>query len=165
MANIYEITGDWLKLYDMADDPDMDADVWFDTMEAIEGELEVKAENYARLIKQLEADAEGIKKEADRLAARQKTLKNKADWLKKNLEASMQATGKTKFETEHFKFGIQKNPASLKFDEEFAVSNLPLEYLKIVEPEVNKAALKEAIKNGQTFDHVQLVQSESLRIR
>ncbi len=165
MSNIYELTGEWLSLYAMADDDSIDEQTWFDTMEALEGEIEIKAENTAKVIKQLTADADGIKAEADRLAKRAKALDNRAEWLKKNLQASMEATGKTKFKTDLFSFGIQKNPASLKVDEGFNVNDAPAEYIKFAEPQLDKQALTKAIKEGAEFSFCHLEQSESLRIR
>jgi hypothetical protein len=165
MATIYNITGDWLRLYDMADDPDIDADVWFDTMEAIEGEIEEKADATAALIAQLKAESDAIKAEADRLAARAKSRANKAEWLKKGLEKSMLATGKTKFKTERFSFGIQKNAPSLKFADNFDINSLPAEFIKFADPEVDKTALKDALKAGGKFEGCYLEQGEGLRIR
>lgn len=163
--NIYELTGDWLSLYAMADEDGIDEQTWFDTMEAIEGEIEVKAENTAKVIKQLTADASAIKAEADRLSKRAKALENRADWLKKNLKNSMEATGKTKFKTDLFSFGIQKNPASLVVNEGFLIADAPAEYIKWGEPQLDKSALKKAIEAGESFEFCHLEQSNSLRIR
>ena len=67
MASIYNITGDILALYDMIDNEEMpDAEfeeVMLDTLESVIGEFEVKADGYGKLIRNLESDIEGIKKE------------------------------------------------------------------------------------------------------
>ena len=47
----------------MMEDPELDPQTLADTMEAVEGELEIKAENYAKVMKNLEADVAGIKAE------------------------------------------------------------------------------------------------------
>ncbi len=164
-GTIYELTGDWLRFYDLADDEEMDEESWFGMMEAIEGEIEDKAENTAKLIKQLNAEADAMKSEADRLRDRAKARANKAEWLKKALESSMLATGKTKFKTNLFSFGIQKNPPSLKVNEDLDIDAVPVEYLVYKAPELNKKALMEAIKNGSEFDFCHVEQSEGLRIR
>jgi len=124
--NIYELTGQWNQLYEMADDPEMDADVWFDTMEALEGEIEDKADGYAKVIKQLEADAVAIKAEKDRLAVKQSSLENKARYLKQRLQDAMEAVGKDKIKTDLFSFNIQNNPPSVFIPDE---SIVPDEFL------------------------------------
>ena len=55
MSTLYELTNDYLTLLDMAEDPDIDEQALIDTMEGIEGEIEIKADGYARVMKQLEA--------------------------------------------------------------------------------------------------------------
>lgn len=161
---LYELTEEWINVYNSADDPDMDDESWFGMMEAIEGDIEFKAENTAKIITQLNAEAEAYKKEADRLADRAKARKNRADWLKKNIENTMIATGKTKFKTDLFSFNIQKNAPALKLDD-VDIEDIPAEYVFYPSPEINKAVVKEALKNGTELEWARLEQGESLRIR
>lgn len=44
MLKLYEITGEYLTLCQMAEDTDVDATVFADTLASIQGELEVKAD-------------------------------------------------------------------------------------------------------------------------
>ena len=50
MATLYELTNDFLTVYGMIDEG-YDEQVILDTLEAIEGDIEVKAEGYAKLIR------------------------------------------------------------------------------------------------------------------
>ena len=59
---LYELTDDYMKLLEFAEDPEADPQAIADTMDALEGEIEVKAEGYAKVMKQIEADAAGIAK-------------------------------------------------------------------------------------------------------
>ena len=70
MANIYEIVSDYLKIMQMMEDPELDPQTLADTMEGIEGELEIKAENYAKVMKNLEGDINSIKAEIERLKSK-----------------------------------------------------------------------------------------------
>jgi hypothetical protein len=147
----------------MADDPDMDADVWFDTIEGLEGEIEDKADGYAKVIAQLNADAVAIKAEEDRLYSRRKTIENRINNMKSRLQAMMELTGKTKFKTPLFSFIVQNNPASVVIDNE---SEIPAAYWIPQEPKLDKAKLKEDLKAGKTFEGIaHLAQTQSLRIR
>ena len=165
MANIFELTEQWQVLREMASDPDVDPQIWADTMEGLEGELEYKADGYAKVMADMDAEADGLDKQIKRLQERKKTLETHKDALKKNLEMMMRATGKTKFKTELFSFGIQKNPASLKINDGITYNDVPAEYLKFIDPDIDKAKVKEAIKNGQEFDWCHMEQTEGLRIR
>lgn len=165
MANIYEIVSDYLKIMQMMEDPELDPQTLADTMEGIEGELEIKAENYAKVMKNLEGDINSIKAEIERLTNKKKTLENNIKNMKSALQGAMEITGKTKFKTDLFSFGIQKNAPSVIIDVS-DVNNIPPDYLKFREPEVNKTAIKEAILNGEDLEGIaHLEQGQSLRIR
>lgn len=163
MATLFDLTGKWLELYDMADDPDMDADMWFDTIEGLEGEIEDKADGYAKVITQLNADATAIKAEEDRLYRRRTTIENRIKNMKSRLQGMMEITGKKKIKTELFSFGIQKNPASVVIDDE---KMIPGEFLIPQAPKIDKTAIKDALKAGVDMAGIaHLEQTQSLRIR
>lgn len=161
MANIYEITGNYLQVQELIEQGELDAEMLQDTLEAIEGEIEVKADGYAKIMKNLQKDIDGLKAEEKRIADRRKVIENHIKSLKLNLEGAMIATGKKKFKTDLFGFGIQKNPASLAIEEG---TEIPADFIKVVES-IDKTALKKAVKDGLEIDGVSLVQTESLRIR
>ena len=104
---LYELTQEWQELLDMMEDPEVNPQAVTDTLEAIGGEIEEKADGYAKVIASLKADAEALKKEEDRLSARRKAITANIDRMKTSLEDAMRLTGKTKFKTELFSFGIQ----------------------------------------------------------
>ncbi|MCR5518387.1 MAG: siphovirus Gp157 family protein [Lachnospiraceae bacterium] len=165
MANIYELTQDYLRLLEMAEDPELDPEVIADTFEGIEGELEIKAENYAKVMKNLEGDIAALKAEEERLAKKRKAIENNIKRMKGTLQEAMELTGKTKFKTELFSFGIQKNAPSVVIDAA-DIRDIPKDYLKFKEPEVDKAAIKNAINAGVDFEGLaHLEVSQSLRIR
>ena len=162
---IYEITNDYLQLMQMMEDPELDPQTLADTMEGIEGELEDKADNYARVMKNMEADLNGIKAEIDRLSTRKKTIENNIKRMKEALQFSMETTGKTKFKTELFSFGIRKNAPAVVMDEPY-IENVPERFLKYSDPTINRTAIKEAIQNGEDLEGLaHLESSTSLSIK
>lgn len=162
---LYELTTEYMELLAMLEDPDVDEDLIADTLEGIDGELEVKADGYARVMRQMDADAKAIKAEEERLANRRKSLENRAANLKSRLQQMMEITGKIKFKTELFSFGIQKNPAAVVIDEQY-IENIPEEYLIRQDPKIDRAKLKEDLKAGKDLEGIaHLEQTESLRIR
>ena len=159
---LYELSNEYQLLLELAEDPDVDPDTLADTLEALGGEIEVKADGYAKVMKQLEADAAALKAEEKRLATRRTVCENNIKRMKEALQNAMEATGKTKFKTDLFAFNIQKNPPSLVLDEGKPV---PEKYLIPQEPKVDTKAIKDALKAGELFTWCRLVQTSSLRIR
>lgn len=164
MATIYELSGDYLRLLEMAEDPEMDPVAFADTLEGLEGEIEIKAEGYAKVIKELDKDGAGLDNEIKRLQAKKTTIANSIDRMKKALEQSMIITGKTKFKTELFSFGIQKNPPSVELDEEH-LELIPIEYLIPQDPKPDKNRMLQELKEGKELSFARLKYTESLRIR
>ena len=167
MATLYEVTGQLLSLQDslaIETDPETLTTI-LDTMEGLDFEFEAKANGYAKIIRNLTSDVEGLKTEIDRLQSRKKTLENNISALKNRLEYSMIQTGKEKFKTELFSFGIQSNPAAVIMDEQY-LENIPEEYLIPQEPKLDKKKLAADLKAGVDLEGIaHLEQSRSLRIR
>ena len=164
MSTLYELTGNYITLMDMLDDPEVDPITLMDTLDAVEGELDEKAENYGRIIRNLEAEAKALKEEADRLSRRKRTIDNNIDSLKKRLQLSMELTGKDAIDTPLFKFRIQKNAPSVVVDLD-DLQDMPMEYLTYHEPTVNKAAIKDALKAGEVIEGCRLVEKQSIQIK
>lgn len=174
MSSLYELTNDYMEVYNMLEDEEMDEQCIIDTLEAIGGEIEVKADNYAKLIKCIESDLNGTKKEMDRLTTRKTTLENRIKSLKNNLKASMEITGKTRFTTDLFSFNIQKNGGKRNLVLDADIDNLPTDY-RIPQPDkVDGDKLREYIasvgieqEDGSVtceFAHLE-PQRKSLRIK
>ena len=157
---LYELTGQYLELLDMAEDAD--PEVFADTLEGIDGEIEDKADNYAKVIRTLEGDAQSVKSEIDRLTEKKHFLENNIKKIKENLQVCMAATKKTKFKTQLFSFGIQKNPPSVRIKNE---AEIPVQFYRQPEPVLDKMALKDFLKQNGAQEYAELVQTESLRIR
>lgn len=174
MAKLYELTGAFLQLLDMLEDEEIDEQVIMDTLEGIEYEIEDKADGYAKIIKSLESDIKGLNGEIERLTARKKTYENRIKHLKYNLEMSMRATGKYKFTTDLFSFGIQKNGGKRALTIDVDLEKIPEEY-RISQPDkVDGDGLREYLKEhglegkdgslNCEWCHLE-PQTESLRIR
>lgn len=165
MSTLYELTDEYKMVLEMSEDPDVDDQVLADTLEGIEGEIEYKADGYARVIREMEADARALKTEEERLSARRATIENRIKYLKARLQYAMLLVGKPKFKTELFSFNIQKNPAAVIIDTP-DLDEIPAEYLIQQPPKVDKQRIKEDLKAGADLLGIaHLEQTESLRIR
>ena len=162
---LYELTEDYMNLLELAEDPDIDEQAFTDTLEGIEGALEDKAEGYAKVIRTLEGDAAACDAESKRLRNKKQTIENNIKRMKQALQITMEVTGKTKFKTALFSFNIQKNPAAVVMDEQY-IENIPERFLIPQDPQIDKKAIKEALKAGEDLEGIaHLSETYSLRIR
>lgn len=159
---LYELTGQYLELLEMAEEDILDQGIINDTLEGLDGEIEEKAEKIGIVLKTLDSNVDMLEKEINRLELRKKHIKNNMESLKRNLENCMLTLNKKKFKTNLFSFNIQKNPPSLKIlDKE----KIPSEFKRVEETVViDNAGLKKFLKEN-SVDYAELVQTESLRIR
>jgi hypothetical protein len=163
--NLYELTEQYQILQDMLYDPDVDEQIVRDTMEAILGEIEDKADNYAKIIRKISADIEAIKEEEKRLSARRKSLESHKEWLMNSLEANMRECGKTKFKTALFSFNIQKNGGLEPLVIDGGIEDIPGRFLIQQDPVPSNNAIREYLKDHVVeWAHLE-PRGESLRIR
>lgn len=165
MASLYELKGEYLQLLNMLTDPEIDDQVVLDTLEGIDYELEVKAENYAKIIRELEGNVEVIKTEKKRLTDKQGKLEENVKKLKDNLQTAMIQTGKTKFKTDLFSFSIQKNGGTLPVIVDVETAKLPDELVQVTEKPDLKA-IGEYLKTHPDTKYAHYGErGESLRIK
>lgn len=167
MSTLYELTENYRTLMVMMENDEIEEDVFNDTLEGVEGEFEIKADNYAKIMKEFEGQINTLKTEEKRLAARRKILESSIDRMKSYLYNCMLATGKTKFKTDLFSFAIQKNggkaPVILDIKD---TSELPDELVRIKE-EADLEAIRELLdKNEGKCKYAHYGErGESLRIK
>lgn len=162
---LYDLTEEYAALQDMLYDPEVDEQTIQDTMEAVWGEIEDKADGYAKIIMDMKADAETLKEEENRLAARRRHLETRLQYLKNTLEANMRAVGKTKFKTALFSFNIQKNGGLQPLIIDGLIDDIPGKFLIPQPPVPNNDAIRKLLTEKQVdWAHLE-PRGESLRIR
>lgn len=159
--NLFELTENYVKFFTMLEEADEITEELEEMANNLNIAIEEKSDNYVKMIKNLDADVEAYKNQEKIFNKKRKTAENKISWLKKNLQASMEQTGRKKVKTELFTISIQKNTPALDITSE---DNIGDEYYKI-ERTLNKKDLLKDIKEGLIIDGVGIKQSESLRIR
>ena len=114
------------------------------------------------MIRNLEADKKVYKDEEERFKKKKESTDNKIERLKRDLQASMEITGKTKIKGELFTISVQNSKASVIVDE----ANLPKKYwVKKVTESPNKKALYEVLSEGKKVKGATLQENRSLRIK
>ena len=173
MASLYDLTADFEKFTDIlsqADTSDEMKDAIKDALENLKDDIEEKIENYGKSIKNKKSDIEMRKAEIDRLTELNKADERSIERMKDIMMTAMKLTDKPKIKTSLFSFWIQKNNPSVVVDEQY-IENIPAKYIKWAEPEIDKKALMEDLKNGdeETKFHLEgiahLEQSERIGMR
>ena len=169
MASLYELTGDYAKFAEIAQQGDLDDDMQAmldDALANLADDIEVKLEGYAKVIKNFESDIEGLKKEEDRLAGKRRTLENRVKSMKTAMRDAMIATGKLKVKGDLFSFTVRNNAPSVVMDEQY-IENIPEKYLVPQEPKIDKELLAEDLKaDGAALEGIaHLESSQSILIK
>lgn len=159
MATLYELTGNYLKLLEYAEDTD--PTLFHDTMDSINEAIEDKAVGYAKVDKELAKDEVALKEEAQRLNARAIVIANNRKRLKRNLQDSMVAIGNEKIKTPEFTIYIQRNNPSVNILDEHEIPA----YLYETKHVLDKKRISSLLKEGKDVPGAELIRTESLRIR
>lgn len=152
--NLYEIDNEILGCVDIDTGEIFD----IDKFESLGLERDAKIENICLWIKNLKAEVEALKAEKDAFDKRKKAAENKMESLKKYIAGYLEGTP---FESTKVKVSFRKSESLEVTD----ISKIPEEYLKYKEPDVDKTAIKNAIKQGKSFDGVFIVENQNIQIK
>jgi transcriptional regulator of heat shock response len=140
----------------------MEEEIFQDTLSSLEDAIEDKAENMAKLIRCLDADAKAIKDEEQRLAERRRTIENRISSVKEYLQNQMEVAGLDKVKRPTVTVSIQNNPPSVNIVDE---SLIPSTYMIAQAPKIDKKGILTALKNGEEIYGAEMVQGRSVRIK
>lgn len=158
---LYEIPNELEAMIDPETGEVTDADRFIELTNRFENGKEWLALMYKNYL----SDAEALKKEKDTFAVRERVAKNKAESVKHYLDY---LCGGRKFSTDKVAVTYRKSTV-VEVSDDFvskAIGDENLErYLKYKEPEVDKVAIKEAIKQGFVIDNARLVEKNNIQIK
>jgi hypothetical protein len=163
--SLYLIAAEFRQMVERLTDCQDDAAAIADTIEAESYPLEVKAQNVAYAIRNLEASAAAIKEAEAQMAERRKRIEKRAEQVKEYLKTCMEVAGVSKIECPHFSLAIAKNPAGV---EVFEPGLVPADFMRQPEtppPAPDKAKIKEALKAGQEVPGCLLTAGTRLAIK
>lgn len=162
---LYEIANQFRQLEALGDHDDLPAEVIRDTLEGLEGDLQMKATNVAKFVLGLEAEAAAIQAAADAIAVRASRRKKRAESIRAYLLFCMQSAGVTKISCPEFTLAIRKNPEAVEIEHPELI---PAEFMVQPEappPRADKALIKAALKDGKPVAGAWLRQGERLEVR
>lgn len=158
---LYDLTEQYETLLEMLES-DADNDALKLMLDGLEGKIEDKIDNCLCLRNARRAEAKAIKEEAQRLAQRAQQCENEAKRLEDLVEDSLIRLGVEKIKTMRFTAWMQNNPESVEVVEQ---THIPSEFWRQSEPVLDKAMIKERLKENYPIPGVQLRQTKSLRVR
>ena len=135
----------------------------FEEFDELQLKREEKIENIALYIKNLTAEAKAIKDEEDVLKKRRVAAENKVQGLKCYLDHALQGE---KFKTARTAISYSTSTQCVTGEEfiKWAQSNAA-ELLRFKDPEPNKTAIKELLKDGKEVPYAELRKVRNIVVR
>lgn len=150
MSSLYDIESDFLALYELAT-TEGDEQAFLDTLEALKGELEVKAGGYVHVIKQLEMEADECDKVIDAFKAKKATRTNNVKRMKEALMQAMDIAGVDKLPAGEYTLKIARNGGV----QPLVLGEVPDSFMKVkLEPDTEK--IRKALNDGEELDFAHL---------
>ena len=164
---LYELNVQMQEILDMAESGEFDEELIANTLEGVEGEIEIKLDSYGVIIIELQADIEKIDQEIKRLTTKKKTIANSINYLKNMVMQTMGTLNTRKVKGDKFTWTIAKNggKAPLIIDEDMPAISLPEEY-QLWDVKPNKDVIRQDLEAGKQLPYARLGErGESLRLK
>lgn len=163
MTALYVLAQEYRAAAQKLSDLDMPPEVVSDTLESLSGELELKAQNVALMVRAFEADAAAITQWAKDAQARAKAIISRADHLRSYLATNMDAAGIEKIEGPGVRISFRKSSAVV-IDEEGLIPSELMRQPEPPPPAPDKKAIGDAIKAGQAVPGAHIESRRNLQI-
>lgn len=158
---LYELTGNYRLLLDSGMDKE-DPQCFEDTLEAVLGEIEVKADDYAYVMAEFETRSKAIEGEISRLRDRKAVIDESIKQMKERLYTAMVALDKREITTDLHTFKIQKNGGKQAIE---ITGEVPDNFKRIVY-ENDTDRIRAALENGELLSFAVLKErGEHVRIK
>ena len=165
MTTLYELTNEFAQLLDALENAQNDTEAAFllDELDALSADIEQKAANYARALRNYEAQIVAVKTERERLTEQQKRAEKQIERLKARLLEAMQAMNLKDISTPIGKWRVQMNPPGCSVLDERAVP----EAFRVPQPDkIDRAAILRHFKEtGELLPGVEITQNMSIRFK
>ncbi len=161
MATLYEIAWMYRQVLDMEPESDDEFGAMMTALDELQGELTEKADNIVKYIRNLSAEADVLKAEEAALYKKRKAAENKAERLKAYLAAQMTLCGLKELKAGLFKLRFQPTPPAISIIDEAAI---PEQYRK-VKIEIDRLAIRDALKAGEEVPGIEVQRGETLVIK
>lgn len=164
MTALYVIAAEYVEAAKKLADLDLDEQTIADTLEGMSGALEVKAQNVACFIRNLEVTADAIKAFEAAQKERRQAIERRAERMRSYLQTCMEATGIQRIEGPGVVLSFRKSTAVAIHEPEM----IPAKFMRTPEPPPpapDKTAIAAAIKAGKDVPGARIEVRHHLQIK
>jgi hypothetical protein len=164
MTALYLLASEYRDAARQLADLDLDPQTVSDTLESMSGELEVKAQAVAHMVRSIEADAAAITQWAKDAQERARSVQARADRLREYLSTNLAAAGIQRVEGPGITLSWRKSSAVV-IDEPGLI---PFELMlrpKPPPPAPDKVRIADVIKHGDVVPGAHIETRQSLQIK
>ena len=166
--SLYSISMDYRNLINAIAEGEIPEEAIADTLDAVQGAWEERAEAVIAAIKNMLAEANAMKSEVDNLSERIKHKKATAERLTVYLKEQMETVGCNKFESARHEVKFSKSKAVVFTNEEdfikYASEHFPELLRKEEKISPDKVAIKEMLKTS-VLPHVAIEERKNIVIK
>jgi len=164
--SLYALADEYARALAQLPETGLDDQTIADTLEGLQGAVEVKAQNVAAYCLNVEAEAEAIENAAKRLQERANALTKRTAHLRAYLMYNMKRAGITEIKAIDGTFGakIRQNPDAVEIVDALSI---PDAFYRIIpeKREPDKSAIKAALKGGNDVPGCRLTRGERLELK
>ena len=163
MAKLYELTDEYLALWDSLQDPEADWTEAEEKLRGIERAFDDKVSACAKMIRNMESEETALTREIDRMSRRRDALVRKTKAIKEYVKAEMEMSGREKVRTDVFTVSVQHSPDKVHVTDE---AKIPAQYYYYqITKRLDKVEVLRMLKAGYAVPGCELTQGSHLRIR
>ncbi|MGE5623001.1 MAG: siphovirus Gp157 family protein [Bacillota bacterium] len=162
MFEAFELAAEYRQLAALLAERHDDEQVIADTLESISGPLDERLENLAKMVRNIESAASGVRQTMESLERRHAALQRASERARGLILDLMRMAGRDKTDTALFSIAVRKNPPQVVIDQEAALPPAFLTQYAPPPPTPDKKAIAAALKAGipvpgaHTEQHVRL---------
>lgn len=164
--SLYTLASEYAAALASLPETGLDEQTIADTLEGLQGAVEVKAQNVAAYVLNVDAEAEAIDTAIAKLSERRDALKKRTASLRGYLMFNMKRSGITEIKALDGTFSakIKQNPAAVEIVD---LPSIPADFQRVIpeKREPDKAKIKEALKAGQDVPGCRLTHGERLELK
>ncbi|MCT2870672.1 siphovirus Gp157 family protein [Limosilactobacillus fermentum] len=147
---------------------EIDEDIWRDTIEAIDGELEDKLDAMEHVMESYENDLAVLQKEEERrkeAVKNKKSVENRIKNFKRFMGYFLEASGKKKVTTDSHIYTLYHYKPMVYVDPDVELSEEYIKTMTYTQTSPDNDKLRKAIEDGKTVKGVRLLPNNQARVK
>jgi len=165
MTALYQLAADYKEAAERLSESGLDEQTITDTLEGLSGDIEQKAINLAKLIRNIEAETSAIRSAVDDMVKRANAEEAKAKRLRDYLKYCLQQAEIRKVSCPFFVVSLKATPAAVVIDDEKLIRGNLMVWPPAPPPKPDKRAIADVIKAGEEVAGAHLESGTRLEIK